>query len=126
MHRRSDLFVEGEQELRVAREIALHLDGAVDAAVEHVAVAVEGQVDALVDVDEDLVLALALVRVLDRDRLVDRGGGRRLGVELGDLELGRGLLHDHRVVEHVRLDDLRARALRVAPAQEEERGRKTR
>jgi hypothetical protein len=63
--------------LRSRRSLAhLHLDAAVDARVEHVAVGAEEHVEPLEDVHEDLVLiALALRAGGEGDGLVDRGGG---------------------------------------------------
>ncbi len=78
-------------------------------------ITVEREVDALVDINKDFVLALVLVRIFHRDWLVDGGRWGRLGIELGHFDLGRGPLDDDGVVEHVRLDNLRARALGIAP-----------
>lgn len=97
-----DLVVEAEPQLGHAAEVALHLDGAQDLGPEDVAVGRDKQVEALDDVEEDLVLAVP-----------DALGAPRDGVGHGDwracldLELVR-LLSD------VLLQDLSLGRLRVA------------
>ena len=54
-----DLVVEPQPQLGHAAEVALHLDGAEDLAAQHVSVGADEQVEALDDVEEDFVLAVA-------------------------------------------------------------------
>lgn len=54
-----EVAVEGELQLRVARQVALHLDAAVDGGVDDVPTARKEHVQALQDVYENLVLLLA-------------------------------------------------------------------
>lgn len=62
-----EVVVEDEFEGRVAGQVALHLDAAVDGGVDDVAWGVEQDVDLFVDVDEDVVVVA----------LADRNWGRR-------------------------------------------------
>lgn len=54
-----DLVVEAEAQLGHAAEVALHLDGAENLAAEDIAVGANEQVEALDDVEEDFVFAVA-------------------------------------------------------------------
>jgi hypothetical protein len=84
-----DLVVEAKAELRHAREIALHLDGAEDLGAGDVALGVDHEIDALDDVEEDLVLAVFYTLCAPRHCVGDCCQSRTLDLEfvgfLGDV-----------------------------------------
>mmetsp|Transcript_10019 Transcript_10019/g.24931 ORF Transcript_10019/g.24931 Transcript_10019/m.24931 type:complete len:205 (+) Transcript_10019:711-1325(+) len=110
-----EVVVEGEVQLGLAAQVALHLYAAIDREGAHLAVRVEGGGDAIDHVDEDLVLARS--HLAQGDRLLHRLGAHRLRSRLeGVSQRARWarLADRGRLVEHARLQLSSGGALGVA------------
>lgn len=110
-----DLVVEAQSQLGHAAEVALHLDGAEDLAPQHVSVGTDQEVQALDNVQEDLVLAVADALRSPGHGIGDGDGRARLDLELvrllRDVLLqnlgfgGLGVAKVHHLVEKLVDDD---------------------
>mmetsp|Transcript_77782 Transcript_77782/g.172274 ORF Transcript_77782/g.172274 Transcript_77782/m.172274 type:complete len:399 (-) Transcript_77782:268-1464(-) len=110
-----DVLIQRQLQLGVALQVGLHLDAAIDRAVDHETVCAHQHRDPLQDVDEDLVFLLARGVVLrGTHRAVHSVARHSSGIPLRQIQASFWLLDDNSLVVNARLEVLCVRGLWIA------------